>query len=278
MSTTFTWDGSSNAWNTNHWGRSGVSPQWPGDTGSSTTDTVLVNLTSGQSPPTSGPGAALTIGYLGVSGFNAGTAVWNNLTVSQEIALGISNSASQFMQCPMLSSGPLYSMVRAGIGSNAGFATVKGLLFSDILSSTTEGAAFGGTATSPPANSVLTTAGGNYVAPMNSQLVQGQSCGVSGSIAGTQYVPAAANVLSGVSTGTTTGQFVAPAAAQMVQGQSCGISGSIAGTQHIPAAQYVYAGVNTGTTAGTLHAGNLHSGAGAPARTSPPPCLWPAIR
>jgi hypothetical protein len=70
-------------------------------------------------------------------------------------------------------------------------------------------------------------------------------------VAGTQYVPSAANTLFGVNVGTTTGTYVAPTAAQLVYGQSCGVSGSVAGTQYVPSAANTLFGVNVGTTTGT---------------------------
>jgi hypothetical protein len=56
--THFEYDGSNAAWNSDHWGQGGVAPKWPGDTGSSTADTVSIITAT---PPTSGPGSALTV-------------------------------------------------------------------------------------------------------------------------------------------------------------------------------------------------------------------------
>ena len=66
--------------------------------------------------------------------------------------------------------------------------------------------------------SITLTPTGNYVAPTNSQLVHGQSCGVSGSVSGTQYVPVNWQVLYGVSVGTGTGLNVSPAIDDVIYG------------------------------------------------------------
>ena len=93
---------------------------------------------------------------------------------------------------------------------------------------------------------------GYYVAPIASQMVHGQSCGISGSITGTQYIPTAAATISPNNVGTTTGTFVAPIASQLIHGQSCGVSGSVAGTQYIPTASNTLNGILTGTTTGNV--------------------------
>ena len=58
MSITFTWDGTNNAWASDHWGRSGVAPKWPGDTGTGTDS--LVNIPTGQPPNTAAPAFTCT--------------------------------------------------------------------------------------------------------------------------------------------------------------------------------------------------------------------------
>ena len=89
----FTWDGSSNAWNTNHWGRGGVAPQYPGDTGDGLgLSTVIINLVSYQAPPTSGPAAAYSCKYMSINGFTSAACLNSNLTVTAALYLGISNS------------------------------------------------------------------------------------------------------------------------------------------------------------------------------------------
>lgn len=65
----------------------------------------------------------------------------------------------------------------------------------------------------PAVSSTLSTAttngsAGTFVAPTAAQLIQGQSCGVAGAIAGTQYVAGASDVRFGVNTGITTGTLV----------------------------------------------------------------------
>jgi hypothetical protein len=103
MATAFVWDGTSTTWNTNHWGRAGVSPQFPGDTGSTTSDTILIATGTA---PTNGPGSALTAasiiisvaeangyanltvttGTFGVKGNNTITVVWAGTLVSNGLA------------------------------------------------------------------------------------------------------------------------------------------------------------------------------------------------
>lgn len=58
MATAFVWDNTSNAWASDHWGRSGVDPKWPGDTGSTNDDTVEIVCAT---PPTNSPGGSVTI-------------------------------------------------------------------------------------------------------------------------------------------------------------------------------------------------------------------------
>jgi hypothetical protein len=72
MATNFIWDGTSNAWASDHWGRGGVAPKWPGDSGSTADDTVTINTTSGGTAPTSGPASSLSIGGYVCEGNNFG--------------------------------------------------------------------------------------------------------------------------------------------------------------------------------------------------------------
>ncbi len=230
MSTTFTWTGTSASnWNTNNWGRGGVAPVFPGDTGSTTSDTIICQT----SPPGTGPASGLTVANIVLRNFNGNFPATNaaNLACSTSLTIGNGNGMGGITYV-----GSVMGCTISGETINPAYINAAGSSFGSLS----------------PLNVLTYAAGGQFVAPTAAQMVQGQSCGDSGSIAGTQYVPAAANVLSGVNTGTTTGTFVAPTAAQMVHGQSCGVSGSIAGTQYVPTAANVLSGVSTGTTTGTF--------------------------
>ena len=56
--TAFVWDNTSNVWNSDHWGRGGTAPVFPGDLGSSAADTISI---PGYAPPASGPAEPLTV-------------------------------------------------------------------------------------------------------------------------------------------------------------------------------------------------------------------------
>jgi hypothetical protein len=78
----FEWDGTSAAWNSDHWGQGGVAPKWPGDTGSTTADTVSIITAT---PPTSGPASPLTVAAFTCRNNNFGQ---SGETVNVRIAAG----------------------------------------------------------------------------------------------------------------------------------------------------------------------------------------------
>ena len=87
MSITFTWDGTNNAWASDHWGRSGVAPKWPGDTGTGTNSTV--SIPTGRPPNTAAPTLTCqsyyqTVGVVG-SSLDTQTA---NITVTANLTMG----------------------------------------------------------------------------------------------------------------------------------------------------------------------------------------------
>jgi hypothetical protein len=85
MATTFSWDNTSNAWTSNHWGRGGA-PLYPGDTGSTVADVVVIDCAT---PPTNGPAGALTIGEYLCRGNNYGqSGETANLTITTLLELG----------------------------------------------------------------------------------------------------------------------------------------------------------------------------------------------
>jgi hypothetical protein len=85
MATTFVWDGTANSWFSDHWGRAGVAPKWPGDTGSTVDDSVTITTALA---PTDGPGeeAPLTIGHYLCAGNGFGSTDY--LTVTRSLELG----------------------------------------------------------------------------------------------------------------------------------------------------------------------------------------------
>ena len=58
------------SWNSDHWGRGGVSPVYPGDTGSDTSDTVTIDMTLSGDPPTGGPVAYLAVASVRLPGLH----------------------------------------------------------------------------------------------------------------------------------------------------------------------------------------------------------------
>ena len=228
MATTFTWDGTSNAWASDHWGRSGVAPKWPGDSGSTTGDTVICNLSGAQSPPTAGPASALTVLYASMSGFT--TAAWTNLTVTMKLMLGISNSASS----PLSYTGKVGSSctVCGGIGSGSNLITVYGLPFADIVPFFTQDFAFGA---SFSLDGIISSAGGNYVLPPSAAVSSTQTYGVSngttGGLAAAHIMDATYGTLSASSVlSTAGGNYYAPAAASVVSTATFGVGNTTRGT------------------------------------------------
>ena len=144
MSTTFTWDGTSNFWNSNHWGRGGVSPQWPGDTGSTTSDAIVCTTST---IPTSGPNAAITVGSVTLGGFSGNFPAneGSNLTVSSTGTLTVGNSGT----------GAMYSVF-------AGVVTAGCLVRGASINSSSIMTSAGGTLS---LNNVLTAAMGNFTPP-----------------------------------------------------------------------------------------------------------------
>lgn len=83
--TAFVWDGAgANNWDTDHWGRGGVAPTYPGDAGSAVSDTIVIDGSVNQ--PASAPAAPLTVAAYTCFGsaFDCGV----NLTVTNTLTLG----------------------------------------------------------------------------------------------------------------------------------------------------------------------------------------------
>ena len=107
MATAFVWDNTSNAWASDHWGRSGVDPKWPGDTGSTTADTVEIVCAT---PPTTYPGVSLTIFSFECAG--------NDYTAA---SLVIATGGSLLMGTPEGSDAPTWSSSNATNAASADF-------------------------------------------------------------------------------------------------------------------------------------------------------------
>ncbi len=89
MGTAFVWDGvGANDWDTDHWGRGGVAPVYPGDAGSDPSDTIEINGTSAE--PATQPGVLTVASYKCYGGsFDCGA----NLTVTDTLEMGTAAGA-----------------------------------------------------------------------------------------------------------------------------------------------------------------------------------------
>ncbi len=87
MATAFVWDGTSNVWASDHWGRGGVSPKWPGDTSSTTSDTVSITTATA---PTNGAASSLTILTYTCSESNFGITTKTSRLTATTVTIGTS--------------------------------------------------------------------------------------------------------------------------------------------------------------------------------------------
>jgi hypothetical protein len=114
MATAFVWDGAgANNWDTDHWGRGGVAPTYPGDAGSAVGDTIEVD--GSVNDPATAPGVLTVAEYTCYGGtFDCGS----NLTVTDALTMGTDGGSDAPIFSGTASAGCI--VIFQGAADNAG--------------------------------------------------------------------------------------------------------------------------------------------------------------